>query len=111
MDCSGRGPGEDRGLVVGGHPDGPGSGQEGHEALGHGHRPGTRASPAVGGGEGLVQVHVDDVEAHVAGSHHAEDGVEIGAVVVQEPADLVHGGGDGGDVLLEQSQGVRDWSA
>ena len=48
-----------------------------------------------------------DVEAHVAGPGDAEDGVEVGAVVVEEPAHLVHGGGDLGDVLLEQPERVR----
>ena len=37
----------------------------------------------------------------------AEDGVEVGAVVVEQPAHLVHGGGDLGDVLLEQAERVR----
>ncbi len=41
------------------------------------------------------------------GSHHAEDGVEIGAVVVEEATHLVHGVGDGVDVLFEQSERVR----
>src|SRR3954470_9161482 len=48
-----------------------------------------------------------DVEAHVARAGDAEDGVQVGAVVVEEPADLVDGGGDLDDVLLEQPQGVR----
>ncbi len=96
------------------HPNSPpaaadrsGSGQERHQALGHGHRSGAGPAAAVGGGEGLVQVHVDDVEAHVAGPDDAQDGVEVGAVVVQETADLVDGGGDLGDVLLEEAQRVR----
>jgi hypothetical protein len=83
------------------------AGQERHQALGHGYRTGTGSSPAVGRGERLVQIHMDDVEAHVARADHPEDGIQVGAVVVQEPADLVEGGGDLGDVLLEQAEGVR----
>jgi hypothetical protein len=41
------------------------------------------------GSEGLVQVHVDDVEAHVTGSHDADDRVEVRAVVIEKPTDLV----------------------
>ncbi len=86
---------------------GPRPGQEGREALGDGHRTGTRSPATVRGGERLVQVHVDDVEAHVARPGHAQDGVEIGAVVIKQPADPVDGRRDGGDVLLEEAQGVR----
>jgi hypothetical protein len=35
-------------------------------------------------GERLVEVVVDDVEPHVAGPGAADDGVEVGAVVVEE---------------------------
>ena len=85
----------------------PRTGEKGRQTLGHRHGPGPRAPAAVGGGEGLVQVQVDDVEAHVAGPHHTQDGVEIGTVVVEETTDLVDGIGDGHDVLLEEPQGVR----
>jgi hypothetical protein len=63
--------------------------------------------------EGLVQVHVHDVESHVAGTHDAEDRVEIGAVVIEEPAHLVHGPGDLDDVFFEQAErvGVREHDA
>jgi hypothetical protein len=50
---------------------------------------------------------VHDVEPHVAGAGSPHDGVEIGPVVVQEGAHLVHGGGDALDLLLEQTEGVR----
>src|ERR1019366_503466 len=75
-------------------PGGTWSGQEGNQALRDRHRPGPGPSPAVWGGEGLVQVHVDDVEPHVARAHHAEDGIEVGSVVVEEAPDLMHGGGN-----------------
>ncbi|HEU0318465.1 MAG TPA: hypothetical protein VFR49_14105, partial [Solirubrobacteraceae bacterium] len=41
--------------------------QEGLDPLGDGDRSGARAATAVRLAEGLVQVDVDDVEAHVAG--------------------------------------------
>ena len=55
-------------------------------------------------GEGLVQIHVHHVEAHVAGSGLAENGIEIGAIVVQQTAGLVDDGGDLGDIPLEHAQ-------
>jgi len=48
----------------------------------------------VGRGEGLVQVHVHDVETHVARSHGTQNRVEIRAVVVEQSSDLVHRRGD-----------------
>jgi hypothetical protein len=54
-----------------------------------------------------VGVHVDDVETHVPGANASQDRVEVGSVVVEEPADLVHGSGDLQDVLLEKPEGVR----
>jgi len=61
----------------------------------------------VGRGEGLVQVHVHDVETHVARSHGTQNRVEIRAVVVEQSSDLVHRRGDLGDLLFEQSERVR----
>ena len=72
-----------------------------------GDRTRARPSPAVGGGEGLVHVQVDDVEAHVAGPHDPQDGVQVGAVVVEQAADTVHGFGDLDDVVLEQAERAR----
>ena len=64
------------------------------------------AAAAVGRGEGLVQVHVDAVKAHIAGAHHAHDGVEVGAVVVAQAACLVDEAGDLQDVLIKDTHGV-----
>ena len=50
---------------------------------------------------------MDDVEAHVPGPDQPQDGVEVGAVVVEQPTHPVDGGRDGGDVLLEEPEGVR----
>ena len=82
-----------------------GNGQERQQPLADAHRPGAGAAATVGGGEGLVQVHVDHIEAHIAGAHPSEYGVEIGAVVVQQPAGPVHPVGDFLDTALEHSQG------
>ena len=60
------------------------------QAFVHGHRAGARAATAVGRGEGLVQVHVQHVEAHVARPRPAEDGVQIRAVVVEQSAGVVN---------------------
>ena len=68
-------------------------------------RAGTAA--AVRGGEGLVQVEVHDVDAEVAGPGDAEDGVEVGAVVVDQPARLVDGRDDLLDVLVPEAERVR----
>ena len=54
-----------------------------------------------------MQVHVDDVEAHVAGAHLAENGVEIGAVVVQQAARVVHDARHFLDAPLEHAAGGR----
>ena len=58
-------------------------------------------------------VDVDDVEAHVAGPAPAEDRVEVGAVVVDERADIMEHRGDLLDTLLEQAErvGVREHQA
>jgi hypothetical protein len=71
-----------------------------------GDRAGSRSPPAVGRGECLVQVHVHDVESHVARADDTENGIEVGAVVVEQAPHLVHGRGNGLDVLLEEPQRV-----
>src|SRR3954452_22309701 len=66
-----------------------------------------RTAAAVRLCEGLVQVVVDDVEAHVARARTPHDGVEVRAVVVERRADLVDDLRDLGDVLVEQPERVR----
>ncbi len=63
--------------------------------------------PPCGVREGLVQVHMDDVEAHVAGPHLAQDRVQVRAVVVQEPARIVHDARDLLDAALEHAERRR----
>ena len=83
--------------------------QVGHEYLANRDRARPRPSPTVRRRERLVGVDVHDVEAHVPRPAAAQDRVEIGAVVVQEPADAVDHACDLGDLLLEQAErvGVR----
>ena len=50
---------------------------------------------------------MDDVEAHVARPRIAHDRVQVGAVVVERPADAVDDRGDLGDVLVEEPERVR----
>ncbi len=58
----------------------------------------------MGRGKSLVQVHVDHVETHVAGLHLAEDRVQIGAIVVEQPARGMHDVTNTLDGALEYAQ-------
>ena len=82
-------------------------GQKRREGLLHRDRAGARAAAAVRGGEGLVEVVLHDIEAHVAGPGHAEQRVHVGAVAVDQSPLRVDDRGDLGHVALEQPQGVR----
>ena len=57
--------------------------------------------------ERLVQVVVHRIESHQAGVGLAEDGVEVGPVVVHLAAGGVHDGRRLGDVRLEHAEGAR----
>ena len=72
-----------------------------------------RAAAPVRLREGLVQVVVDDVEAHVAGAREADDRVEVRAVVVEERSVAVEDRGDLLDALVEEPErrGVREHQA
>ena len=54
--------------------------------------------------EGLVQVDVHAVDAEIARPHAADDGVEVGAVAVEEGARLVHRRGDLDDLGSNRPQ-------
>ena len=75
------------------------------EAL-HRDRAGAGAAAAVRGAERLVHVHVDDVESHVAEAGPAQEGVEVGAVAVEEGAPAMEHLGDLPDVRAEEAEGV-----
>ena len=70
-------------------------------------RPRARPAAAVRRRERLVQVDVHGVDAEIAGSNLADDGVEVGAVAVEVGAGLVHGVGDLDHFRLEQPASVR----
>jgi len=56
--------------------------------------------------EGLVEVDVHDVEAHIAGAAFAEQGVEVGTVVVHQAASLVNHLSNFQHARLEDAEGV-----
>ena len=70
------------------------------------HRAAAGAAAAMGRGEGLVQVQVDAVEAHVAGPGHAHDGVQVGTVVIAQTAGLVDNTGDLQNVGIKNTHSV-----
>ncbi len=71
----------------------------------HGARAGSAAS--VRGRKGLVEIEVDDIEAHVTRPEAADEGVEVRTIVVGEAAGLVDQLADLPDVALEEPEGVR----
>ena len=73
----------------------------------HTHRSGAWAASPVRRAERLVQVEVDDVVSHVAGTGHAHQSIEVGSIHVHQAADLVHQLRDLDDVGFEHSQRVR----
>ena len=55
--------------------------------------------------ESLVQIHVDDVKAHIAGADFAKNRIKVSAVVVEQAARLVHHLRDLFDFALKDTQG------
>ena len=82
-------------------------GQEVRQMRGHTDRAHTRSAAAVRDGEGLVQVEVHQVEAQVAGTDDAEQGVQICAVAVHQAAAAVNQLDHLFDVLIEETERVR----
>ena len=70
-------------------------------------RAGTGAAAAVRGRERLVQVVVDDVEAHIAGARDAHNGVQVRAVVIKEPARFVRKSRYFKNIRFKQAERVR----
>ncbi len=77
------------------------------QTLSHSHGAGTGSAAAVRRGECLVQVEMNDVEAHVTGANLAEDGVQVCAVVVEQAAGLTDYIFDLQDPALEYAQRRR----
>jgi hypothetical protein len=88
-------------------PDHLGPREVGLDAIRHRDRARARPAAPVGLGEGLVQVVVDDVEAHVARARDAHDRVEVRPVVVEGRPDAVHDRGDLLDVAVEEPERAR----
>ena len=95
------------GAVAGLAPDHLGAGQVGLDPLRDGDRAGARAAASVRLRERLVQVEVDDVEAHVAGPGVAHHRVQVRAVVVERRAHVVDDVRDLLDRGVEQPERVR----
>ena len=83
-----------------------GSGANGASAAESATGPAPGPAAAVRRREGLVQVDVHRVDAEIAGTHLADDGVEVGAVAIEERAGRVDRVGDRDHVGLEQAAGV-----
>ena len=77
-----------------------------HQTLGDGDRTSTWSSPTMWRGKGLVKIHMNDVEAHVAWSNDSQNRVQICPVVVEQSPNLVNRFCDLLDVLFEESQGI-----
>ena len=85
--------------------------RERRQRLGQHHRTGTRTAAAMRRREGLVEVDVHGVDAEVARPHDAHDGVEVGAIAVEERAGLMHGRGDLDDLAARTGRRYWGWSA
>jgi hypothetical protein len=81
--------------------------QVGLDSIRDGDRARAGATAAVRLRERLVEVHVDDVEPHVARAAAAHDRVQVCAVVVEGRPAGVDNPGDLGDVLVEDAERVR----
>src|SRR5208283_3492843 len=84
-----------------------GPGKELRELLHHAYSAGAGAAAAVRRGEGLVEVEVHDVDAHQAGPGHAENGVEVRTVAVDEAPRLVHETRDLQEIFIKETESVR----
>ena len=84
--------------------DDPREWQKGCELARHGNRTRSRSSPPVRGGEGLVEVEVQNVDSHVSGARHSDERVHIRPVHIDQPARFVNDAADLFDLLLEHPQ-------
>ena len=73
----------------------------------HTHRTAAGTASAMRRREGLVQVQVHDVKAHVSRTDHTQHRVHIGPVVIEQAAAGVYQRGDLHNLLLEETEGVR----
>ena len=82
-------------------------GKERHELFRHTNGPRTRPTPAVRRGKGLVEIRVDDVDAHVARPRDADERVEIRAVAIQVRTFAVEDLRHRADLALENAERIR----
>ncbi len=78
-------------------------GQIGREVRLDADRPDAGAAAAMGNAEGLVQIHVADIGADVAGPGQPDQRIEIGAVEIDLPAMGVDDGADVPGTFLEHA--------
>ena len=71
------------------------------------YRAASRAASAVRSGEGLVEIEVHYVEAHIARTHGAQQRVHIGSVIVEEASAAVYKFCNLRYFALEESERVR----
>ena len=90
-------------LALGDH----GNRHERQQAFVYPDRTGARSTTAMGRRKRLVEVHVDDVEIHIAGPHLAKNGVQVRSVVIQQAACIVDHVGDDLDMALKHAQRRR----
>ena len=57
-----------------------------------------------------MQIEVNAVKAHVAGTHHAHDGIQIGPVVVTKTACIMNDFGKQNDSMLKMWERVKKTS-
>jgi len=72
----------------------------------HAYGAGSRASPAVGSGESLMQVKMNNIKPHVTGPGESHTGIEIGSVIVEKAAFFMYDGGDLQNILVKKAQGI-----
>src|SRR6266571_6676230 len=76
------------------------------EALRNSDRPCSRPPTPMRSGKCLVQVNMDDIEAHVPGPDLSKNWVEVGPIIVEQSPRLVNSLRDFENVFLEYSESV-----
>ena len=84
----------------------PGHRQEGFQVFDHSDGAGAGSAAAMGGGKGLVQVEVDDVNAQICRFNNTLDGVHVGTIPIHQSAFGMDDVGDFPQILLKKTQGV-----
>ena len=82
-------------------------GEELLQSLAHSYRAAAGTATTVRCGEGFVEVKMHHVKAHVTGATDAQQGVEIGSIVVHQSAAVMYHFYDFHYVVLKESECVR----